>query len=118
MATWPLSLPQAFEGDGSYQEIPEDTVLRTTMDVGIVKLRRRQTRSVSQVAGKVIMTGPQVSTFMTFFNDTTRGGSISFNGLRGRIGLNQNYQFVESPTINHLGADIYEVTMKLLVLPT
>lgn len=118
MAVWPVSLPQRFQGGGDYRETPENTVLRTTMDAGIIKLRRRQTRSISKIEGVMLLDGTQAGEFLTFFQDTTKGGSITFTGSLGRSTLNQVYQFETEPSISHIGGDTYQLTMSLIVLPT
>lgn len=117
MATWPSTLPRSFEGGGDYQEIPEMTVIRTTMDTGITKIRRRQTRGESKVNGAMLMTTAQVASFVTFFQETVKGGSIAFSGTLGRLGIIQTYIFAEEPNIRHLGGDIYQIDMRLTVLP-
>lgn len=117
MATWPDTLPQSFQGGGDYQETPANTVLRTTMDTGVTKLRRRQTRSESFVQGTMIFSPAQAVTFMTFFEETLRGGSIVFNGALTRTGTTQNYFFQEEPILNHIGGETYQVFMRLVVLP-
>ena len=117
MAVWPASLPQSFQGGGDYQETPENTVLRSAMDAGVIKVRRRQTRAMSRMSGTMYLTAVQAGDFITFFQDTVKGGSIAFTGSLGRSGLNQLYQFVEEPTLSHVGGDTYSISMTLLVLP-
>lgn len=117
MATWPGSLPQSLEGGGSYQETPEVTVLRTSMDTGITKMRRRQTRGESKISGTMLLTTSQVSAFISFFQDTIKGGSLAFTGSLGRLGTLSTYIFSEEPTVRHLGGQTYQLDMKLTVLP-
>jgi hypothetical protein len=99
VATWPVTLPQTFAAGGDYQEIPGTTVLRTTMDAGVTKIRRRQTRSESRMQGSMLLTTAQAAQFMLFYETTLKGGSLSFSGNLGRIGTVQNYFFPEEPTI-------------------
>lgn len=117
MATWPGSLPQSFDGGGDYQETPEMTVLRTTMDTGITKMRRRQTRGEARVSGTMTMTTEQVASFVSFFQETIKGGSLAFTGSLGRLGTLSTYIFAENPAIQHLGGRIYQVNLRLTVLP-
>lgn len=118
MATWPFTLPQTFAAGGDYQEIPGTTALRTTMDAGITKIRRRQTRAESRVQGSILLTTAQAAQFMFFYETTLKGGSLSFSGSLTRGGTLQNYFFPEEPTIQHLGGDIYQLNMRLVVLPS
>lgn len=117
MATWPSTLPQSFSGDGDYQETPESTVLRTAMDTGITKVRRRQTRGESRVSGTMRMSAAQVADFVFFFQTTIKGGSLAFTGTLGRLGTLSTYIFAEDPTIQHLGGYEYQVSMRLTVFP-
>ena len=117
MAAWPVSLPQSLQGGGDYQETPENTVIRSTMETGIIKLRRRQTRSHSKMRGSMMLNGSQAGAMITFFQDTIKGGALPFTGSLGRSGLLQTYQFVEEPTISHIGGDTYMASLNLLVLP-
>lgn len=87
------------------------------MDTGVTKVRRRQTRSESFVQGTMLLTSTQAETFMTFFQDTLRGGSIVFNGALTRTGVTQTYLFPEEPTLNHIGGMIYQLSMRLIVMP-
>lgn len=118
MAAWPFTLPQTFSAGGDYQEIPGTTVVRTTMDTGVTKIRRRQTRSESRMQGSILLTTAQAEQFMFFYETTLKGGSLSFSGSLGRTGALQNYFFPEEPTIQHFGGDIYQLNMRLTVLPS
>lgn len=83
----------------------------------MTKLRRRQTRSESFVQGTMILSPAQTQSFMTFFNDTLRGGSIIFSGALTRTGALQHYFFQEEPVLNHIGGETYQLSMRLVVLP-
>lgn len=117
MASWPDTLPQSFDGTGTYSESPEPTVLRTAMDSGVVKLRRRQTRSEVRVSGTMRLTGAQVGIFIPWFQDTLKGGANAFTAQLTLSGSSQPFQFVEEPSINHVAGDVFQLSMKLLVLP-
>lgn len=118
MVAWPSTLPQTFSGSNTYQETPQNVVLRSTMDLGITKVRRRQTRSESKVSGVLILNELQTSQFSIFFSETLKGGSIPFSGHLTREGVTQNYIFAEEPSISHVGGNYYEVSMTLIILPT
>lgn len=117
MVAWPDTLPQSFDGTGSYQETPEPTTLRTAMDTGVVKLRRRTTRSEIRVSGTMYITGDQAEIFIGWFQDTIKGGSLAFTAQLTLSAATRVFQFVEEPNINHVGGDVFQLSMKLLVLP-
>lgn len=117
MVAWPDTLPQSFDGTGSYQETPEPTTLRTTMDSGVVKLRRRTTRAEVRVSGTMLITGDQSMIFIGWFQDTIKGGSLAFTAQLTLEATTKVFQFIEDPTINHVGGNMFQLSMKLLVLP-
>lgn len=68
---WPVSLPQSPRPDG-YSESGGPNVLRTPMDAGPAKMRRRA-KKPDQIPCTFPMTKAQVVAFETFANDTLRG---------------------------------------------
>jgi len=74
---WPASLPQRLLIK-SYSESPADVLLRTSMDFGPAKVRRRGTAGPRPVSGSIIVTAAELATFKTFFNTTLLGGSLRF----------------------------------------
>ena len=78
MADWPVSLPQIPLQSGFSMELPR-TVIATEMDAGPKKYRRRYTAGVTKYKVEFVFTATELSTFQTFFNTTTLGGSLAFN---------------------------------------
>jgi hypothetical protein len=68
MATWPGTLPSPIS-DG-YQEIMADNSIRTQMEVGVAKVRKRSTAAPVKFQLAYNMTATQVITLKTFFNTT------------------------------------------------
>lgn len=83
-ATWPLSLPQGALLAG-LTETPPKTALRTEMDQGPAKTRRRFNSGVRKFTIPITMTDDQVETFDVFYNVTLAGGSLSFNYKHPRL---------------------------------
>ena len=75
---WPSTLPQSFQ-QSSYSESPQSGLIRTNMDSGPPKVRRRFTALVTTYKGSMILTNTQVATFKSFFTSTIKYGSLSFN---------------------------------------
>ncbi len=75
MATWPADLPQYFEAD-SYSYEPGSGVIRTQMDAGPPKVRRRFTAVYNVHRGAMIMSRTQFTTYFQPFVDTTLGGGV------------------------------------------
>lgn len=85
MATWPASLPQSFMFDG-FSEQKDSQVLRTGMDSGPPKQRRKFSAAGVQLKGRMFMDDTQVTTLEAFFDNTLFGGSIEFDFPHPRTG--------------------------------
>ena len=116
MASWPSNLPQKFSGDGTYQELPADIVLRTAMDAGITKTRRRMTIGEDRVSGTILLNEEQAFAFSLFFKGACASGANPFTGSLGRLGVIQTFLFEEVPTLQHIGGTMWQLNMKLKVL--
>ena len=78
--TWPITLPQDLSIAG-YGESPGDNQLRSNMDVGPAKVRRRSTAAPRKVKGGVILTREQLATFREFYDDILLSGVLRFTWL-------------------------------------
>jgi len=80
MPTWPSTLPQAFPVGTNVQV--QDVRIRTSVDAGLPKLRRRFTaaiRTYTLATDRFIMTDTQQTTFETFYTTTLEGGTLTFD---------------------------------------
>lgn len=78
MDTWPSNIPQAFIHE-SFFVSPMSGVIQTEMDTGKAKRRRRFTAVTEVWSGNMVMTSTELTAFRTFFKDTIKLGSLSFN---------------------------------------
>lgn len=77
MATWPASLEQRpLRG---LTELRQKGTLRSDMDAGPQKVRKRFTSAVRNIDVPVVFTSAQRTTFDTFFITTLGEGSTSFD---------------------------------------
>jgi len=116
MANWPATLPQS-SLSGSYGEKPPNTLLRTNMDAGPAKVRRRYTAGVRQYNVKLILHKTQVETLDVFYVTTTNGGADQWTWVNPRTKSAANFRFVSEPTYAHKSGDYYTVQLKLEQLP-
>lgn len=116
MATYPASLPQEFSTDG-YEESPPDNILRTKMDKGPDKIRRRTTANIRPIKTTLRMTGTQVETLETFYVTTLLSGSLTFDWVEPRSGTTAEYRFVKPPKYTALGSDFWGVAFDLEQMP-
>ncbi len=75
--SWPPDLPQKFLIEG-YSETPSENVLRSNMDVGPAKVRRRSTTAPVQMSGSMLMTIDQLKRFRQFYRSESFDGTVPF----------------------------------------
>lgn len=110
MAMWPSEISI---GRDKFKESPPNRVIRSDMDVGPAKIRRRTTAAVRNVEFPVYLTDEQLEIFDNFYleNDT-----IAFDFIHPRTKKKVRARFVEPPTYD-LNETIWEFTVKLEILP-
>ncbi len=112
MATWPASLPQAPLLRG-YSEQGQGNTIRTQMDVGPPKRRRRYTAELVQYQMMVLLTEAQLATFETFYTSTLSHGADAFDWVDHRAGTTLEYAFVGRPQYTPAGGGLWEVSFTL-----
>jgi len=116
MATWPTSLPDYPLIDG-YAEKPQDQTIRTQMEAGPDKVRRRFTAGVREFSVKWTLTTAQVSTLDTFFHSTLDGGALQFDMTHPRTGASTSFRFVGPYELASADKGLYDITATIEVLP-
>jgi hypothetical protein len=115
---WPGSLPQAVRVD--YSENAGALILRTPMDSGPAKLRRRGQRPDVMKVG-FYMTPAQVTTLETFVKSTLKG-TARFGFPHPRTNAAIEARIIptddgELYSASYVGPGIYAVDMQIEVLP-
>ena len=113
---WPSSLPQR-PTVGGYQEHFADTVLRTAMEAGAAKTRRRFTAAPRQIEVTFRVNAAQAATFKSFFEETTAGGALPFDWVHPREGTSAEFRFVEAPRVYAVTGTLFSVAVKLEQMP-
>lgn len=116
MPTWPVSLPQKPLRDG-YQEVEADTNVRTPMDTGPAKVRRRFTAGPRPFTCTFEFTGAQLATFKTFVRTTLLNGSLAFDMAEPIAGTTASFRQKSPPRTVSVGGDNYQTTWELEALP-
>ena len=109
--TWPLTLPQSFLVD-SFTEESVDNIVRSAMDSGPSKARRRLTATVEPFSGKMIMTQAQYIIFKDFFRNLIQDGALTFEMPDYVDGGTMEVRFRDKYNANSLGT-VWEITMAL-----
>lgn len=92
---WPGTLPDKWLLGVTYA--PQSQVIRTQMDAGPGKVRRRTSASVTHVDVPVRFTGAEVATFQSWFADELGGGALSFTWKHPLTGVAATYRFRDAP---------------------
>jgi hypothetical protein len=120
MPTWPSTLPQnQFIG---LTEQRQDPRLRTQMDAGPAKMRRRYTATVRTFSVPIELNGTQRQAFDTFWITDTQEGSLSFSWTDPVTDSAVTFRFVSPPqwTLQAGGATasrLWRAQLDLEILP-
>lgn len=116
-ALWPAFLQDLINAAGFSSEIGE-TVLRTEMDIGPAKLRRRFTHSIDNYNTEITVYTTDMPAFFTFFNTTLNGGVTPFYFDDPLTGIEEIFRFVGTPKISPNGsAGWFDISMSWERLP-
>ena len=114
---WPVGLPQLTAVEG-YGEAPPDTALRTNMDAGPAKVRRRSTAGIRPLSVQFDLDAAQVETLDAFYVATLQGGALSFDWVHPRTQAAATLRFVQPPAYRPHGSDAaWRAVVQLEVLP-
>ena len=120
MAAWPGTLPQ--QSRAALSETRSDARVRTAMDAGPAKMRRRHTAAVRNFQGSMILTQAQRNTFDTFYITTLKEGSLAFDWTDPIDDTTASFRFI-SPAgfaVARPGAPadrLWEMTFNLELMP-
>ncbi len=114
---WPATLPDTLSLEGLSDRLPSGAI-RTQMDGGPVKQRRRFTAAVEPITGSLVLTAAQTEILDAFWLTTTKMGTLSFNWTHPRKLTAVEMRFVAtSPPQYTPAGGLYSVTLELEVLP-
>lgn len=113
---WPEGLPTAPQVD-SYEEKLPDNLIRTQMDSGPGKTRRRSTVDNRKFTMSFLYTAAQVEVLEAFILDDLAGGVYQFNFPHPRTGVMMNARFSALPVLAALGGLEYVVKVEMEKMP-
>lgn len=114
-SAWPTTLPAHLIN--SFQETPPDNVLRTSMDKGPAKLRRRTTTNTRPIRFSMILTPTQLTALDTFYATTTRSGADEFDYKHPRTNATVSARFANPPSYSDVNGRVYRAEISLEILP-
>lgn len=93
---WPASLPQSPLLDGWQETLPDNT-LRTEMEQGPAKLRRRSTAASGRMNVQFLLSTADCALLDTFYSDTLTGGVKVFQMPHPRRSTPVSCRFTAPP---------------------
>lgn len=115
MPAFPPSLP-AFRMPGVNETLP-DGLIRSEVDVGPAKVRRRTSAGVRLLSGSMTLTREQAATLDAFYTTTLQAGALSFDWRHPRTKAAIVCRFRREPTLASKGPSAFEAQLELEILP-
>lgn len=97
-ASWPATLPAAPTTDG-FQIIYPNNVVRSQMDAGPIKQRRRVAWARKQMVAPFMLTSAQMADFEVFYKTTTESGTLIYEWTDPAREVLGEYRIIENPQI-------------------
>jgi hypothetical protein len=116
MATWPVTLPQEPIMDG-YQESLGNVLLRTNMDVGPAKVRRRSAIRNDPITLFLKLTTAELAIFKDFCITSLHNCLDTIQWVHPITGTSIDLRFTTPPVWEPAEAGVWNVTMQLEVMP-
>lgn len=113
---WPLSLPQGVHVSG-FEERLQEQAIRSGMDSGPAKLRRRFTAAIRNFKFAIWLDTGQKATLDAFFDATLGGGVLAFDWTDPVSGEAVAYRFVDPPVYSAVGPHTFSAQLVLEKLP-
>lgn len=114
MAVWPSQFCPLLN---SLQEAPPNNTIRSSMDVGPQKVRRRTTANIRPISFRMFLKKADLQTLDDFYTTDTYSGSEEFDFIHPRTLQPVKARFVEPPTYTERSGVGYEATVSLEIMP-
>lgn len=115
--TWPSEL-QVLLNQDSFGLNFGDSTIRSDMDVGPAKVRRRITRAVDTLSCTITTkTVSEFSAFEYFYKTTLNGGVNQFTFNHPVTGVETDFRMCKTPSFRPLGGNVFQISMEWEILP-
>jgi len=108
---YPELLPSGLLADG-FSKQPQSNVIRTAMDAGPKKTRRRYTARTVKYSGKQIFDESELMVFEQFYHNVLADGVLRFYFTDPTSGETAEFRFTEDYSVSSADG-LYEVQMSL-----
>lgn len=117
MAAWPSELYNCILRS-TLKEKAANNLLRTNMDVGPAKVRRRTTANVRPFSFALKCTSNQVDILLAFFNNDIFGGADEFDFVHPRTGASLRVRWAgDPPEYQDEDGILYDIPIMLEIMP-
>jgi hypothetical protein len=116
MPAWPPALPPSPLVQ-RFRETPPDTALRTGMDAGPAKVRRRTTAGVRLFQLEYLLSRAQMEALDAFYLDDLMGGTLAFDFAHPRSGDALSCRFRAPPAYAAVNGEYFRAALELEALP-
>lgn len=114
--TWPATLSCQPE-QGSWEEEPQNDVVRFQPEAGPPIMRRRSTADSMLCSAVFVMTAAQYAIFRAFYSDDLAGGSLRFTMDHPITGTSYDWTFEGGPKMSATTNRKVRVSVQLRMLP-
>lgn len=115
MPAWPAQLPPP--ALNTLTESPPNNTLRSSMDKGPEKVRRRTTANTRPLSFVLMLTPALLQVLDDFFVMDTYSGSEEFDYTHPRTGAACTARFVGEPEYQDREGQVYATSVSLEILP-
>lgn len=117
MPSWPATLPDYVMADG-YSESAPDNTIRSDMDVGPSKARRRGTSAPVPIVARLRLTAAQRAALLTFYRTDTLDGSLTWTWVHPVTRAAATFRFSKPPAFTAAArGQRYYADLELEILP-
>ena len=116
MPTWPSSLPQDLLVS-EFNDTVKDPIIRTSVDAGPDKIRRRFTAVPEYIQGKIILSASQYNTFISFWENDIKHGSLAFTWKHPITGESVDMRFRNPWSVTSKTSMYFVLSLDLEILP-
>lgn len=109
---WPATLRDTLEAAGFSQSARPNSI-RTNIEAGLDKVRRRYTSPTILVNGSMILTHAQYVTMEYFYNTDLQGGVNRFKFKDPATDIIYEYRMISPPKYNSIGGPYYRVSLEM-----
>jgi len=101
----------------NYTQQAEPNVIRSDVEIGPAKTRRRYTLPIINVKAGMVMTGDELKIFDTFYHGALMSGALRFLFRDPVSGTEKEFRFIDPPVYQPITIKHWSVEMTLEILP-